>query len=71
VQLLAPAPLHDHQVRRLEHGEVLGHTLARHVQVPAQLGQRLAIVGVQTVHELSPPRVGQGLEQQVRVAHET
>ena len=69
VQLLAPTPLHRYQIRRFEHGKVLGHTLPGHVQVLTELAQRLAVVGVQTVHELPPPRVGQCLEQQICVAH--
>ena len=58
VQLLSPTPLHRYQVRRFEHGKVLGHPLPSHVRVLTEFAQRLAVVGLQTVHELPPPRVG-------------
>lgn len=50
VQLLAPTPLNRHQIRRFEQGKVLGHPLPGHVQVLTELTQRLAVMGVQTVH---------------------
>jgi len=58
VQLFAPTPLDRYQVGRFEHGKVLGDTLPGHIQVLTERAQRLAVVDVQTVHELPPPRVG-------------
>lgn len=49
----------------LEDGEVLGYALAGHVQVGAELGQGLAIVGVQDVQEQAPVGVGEGFEEGV------
>src|SRR5438034_11463022 len=69
LHLIQPSQPTSVQLRRSEHGKVLGHTLPSHVQVLTELAQRLAVVGVQTVHELPPPRVGERLEQQVCVAH--
>jgi len=69
VQLFAPPPLHRHQVRRLEQRKMLGHTLPGHAHVLAEFIQGLAVVGVQTVQELPPPRIRQRLEQRILIAH--
>src|SRR5260221_443572 len=68
MQLFAAAPDGGDQVRRLEHAEVLGHSLPRHVQVLAQLVERLTVVRVQKVEELAPAGVGQRPEEKIRVA---
>src|SRR5437773_4597487 len=41
MQLLAPAPDDGDQIRRFQQQEMLGHRLPRHVQVFAQLAERL------------------------------
>src|SRR5581483_4291368 len=69
VQLLAAAPLHGHQVRGFEDRQVLGDALAGDLEMPAQLAERLPVVGVQPVEQLAPSRVGEGLEQEIGVAH--
>jgi len=62
MQLLAPAPDDDNQVRRFEQTKVLGDRLARHVQVPAQIGQRLAVALVQLIEQLPAAAVRQRFE---------
>src|SRR5262249_18348500 len=69
MELLAAAPLHGDEVRCFEHGEVLRHALARHVEGLAELTQRCAVVCMQAMRELSAPWIGQRLEQEIRVAH--
>src|SRR6185437_5214383 len=68
MQLFATATYAGDEVRRLEHVEVLRHTLARYVEVIAELVQRLAVVGMQDVEQLASARIGQGLEKCVIVA---
>lgn len=58
VQLFSPAPLHGDEVCRFEHGEVLRHAPPRHVEVLAELAERLPIVSVQAIQELSTPWIG-------------
>jgi hypothetical protein len=58
VQLLPTAPLHDDKVSGFEHSQVLRHSLPGHFQMSAKLAQRLPVVRVEAIHELSPARVG-------------
>src|SRR6185369_14955125 len=67
VQLLAAAPEGDDEVRHLEEREVLGHRLAGHRQLLAQLGERLAGVGVQPIEERAARRVGERFPDDVRI----
>ena len=55
------------EIGRLQHGEVLAHRLARHVQPRAQLAQRLAVALVQAVEQQPPARIGQRPEHLVHV----
>src|ERR1017187_3011987 len=62
MQLLAPAPDHDDQMRRLEQQEVFGDRLPRHVEVRAKVAKRLPVAPMQLVEQLSPAFVSQGFE---------
>src|SRR5262245_15707572 len=55
------------QLGPLEHREVLGHRLPHHGEAGAQLGEGLAVPGVQAVEQLTARRVGQRLEHSIRV----
>jgi len=57
VPLLAAALHRRDEIRGLEDVEVLGHRLARHVEVCGELRQRLPVAPVQPVEELAPRRV--------------
>ncbi len=63
VQLLAPAPVHRDEVRRFEHGEVLGDALPGHLEVLAELTQGLPVLHVQAVEKLASPGIGECLEE--------
>ena len=67
MELLAAAPNDDDEVRLLQRRQVLGYCLPGHVQVGAELPERLAVVGTQTVQQLSPARVGQCPEDLVHI----
>src|SRR6185312_1787332 len=69
VQLFPAAPHGRYEIRRLEDPEVLRDRLARHVQVRAQVAERLTVMRVQEVEALTATGVGQRLEQQVGVIH--
>ena len=62
MQLFTAAPHGGDEVGRFQEAQVLGHGLARHVQVLTQLVERAAVVRVQKIEELAPAGVGQGLE---------
>jgi hypothetical protein len=62
MELLAAPPNDGHEVRLLQHRQVLGHRLPGHVQTGAELPQRLAVIRAQSVQQLSPTAVGQRLE---------
>lgn len=55
----------QHEMCFFQDCQVLGYALARHVQVRAELGQGLAVVGVQDVQKQSPVGVGEGFEEGV------
>jgi predicted transcriptional regulator len=67
VKLLAAAPDGDHQRGLFQQLEVLGHGLAAHRQVFAKLGQRLPVVGVQSVEQQTASRTGECLENLVGI----
>ena len=69
MQLLAPAPASRHQVGHLQHAEMLGHRLPRHIQMRAQFAQTLGIVRIQEIEQLAPGGIGERLEENVRVVH--
>jgi hypothetical protein len=69
VQLL-PAPPHGgDEVRGLEQREVLADRLPGHIQVGAQLTQRLPVAGVEPVEQVTPAGVGERLEHVIVVRH--
>jgi hypothetical protein len=41
---------------------MLGHRLPRHVEAPAQLAKRLAVLGMQPIQQLPATGIGQRLE---------
>ena len=65
VQFLPAVPDADDEVCPLEYAEVLGHSLAGHVEVRAKLNQRLAVADMQLVEQLAPTLVSQGFEYRV------
>src|SRR5262245_28924390 len=67
MQLLPATPDRAHQIGRLEDPDVLRGRLPRHVQVIAELAQRLPVPLVQQVEQLSSCRVAQRLENLVSV----
>jgi len=68
MQLLAPAPDNDDEIRRFQQQEVLGHGLSRHVEVFTQFAERLPVVLVQLVEQLSSALVSQCFEYCVQLA---
>ncbi len=67
MQFFAAASDRRDEVRRLQHVQVLGDGLPRHVQVFAEFVQRAAIMGMQKVQQLSPTRIGERPEELVSV----
>src|SRR5262245_4779159 len=67
MELLAAAPQNGHEVRLLQQDEMLGHGLPGHVQVGAELPERLPVVSTQTVQQLPAAGVGQRLEDLVHI----
>ena len=66
--LLAAVPSGRHEVRRLEHGEVLADGLPGHGEAGAELAERLPVAAVEAVEQRPPARVGQGPEDVVHRA---
>ena len=62
MQLFAPAPDRDDEVRLLQQGEVFGHGLPGHVEVRAQLAQGLAAFEIKSVEQFSPARIRECFE---------
>src|SRR2546425_1236686 len=62
MQLLAPAPDGGDEVRGFHQQEMLGHRLPGHVEVFTQFAERLPVVVVQLVEQLSPAFVRQGFK---------
>ena len=68
MQLLAPAPDDGDQIRRFQQQEMLGHPLPRHVQVFAQLAERLPVDLVQLIEQFSTTFVSQRFEHCIHLA---
>ena len=68
MQFFTSVPESGDEVRRFQQRQMLGHGLARHVQVAAQLAQRLPVVAAQLVQQLSTAFVRQGLEYCIHLA---
>jgi hypothetical protein len=68
MQLLAPAPDDRDKIRCFEQQQMFRHRLPRHIEVPAQLTERLPVVLVQLVEQLSAALVSQGFEYCVQYA---
>ncbi len=62
MQFLAPTPDGGDKVRRLEQGQMFGHRLAGHVEVPAQFRKRLPVLPVQLIEQLAAAGISQGFE---------
>jgi len=62
VELFAAVPDHREEVGVFENLEVLGHGLARHVELGAQVAERAAVGLVQLIEELSATRISQCFE---------
>lgn len=62
VQLFAPSPDHGDQIRLLQQQQMLGDRLTRHVEVFAQLAQRLPVAPVQLIEQLSAAFIREGFE---------
>ena len=65
MQLLAPAPEDSHEVRGFQQQEMFGYRLPCHVEVRAQFAERLPVVFVQHVEQLSAAIVRQGFEDYI------
>ncbi len=65
--LLTASPQSHDEIRRFEQLEVLRHGLTSHVQVFAELAQRLPVVRLQAIEQLPAARVGERLEHLVHV----
>src|SRR5436190_18272193 len=62
MELLPPAPHGDDEIHGLEHGEMLGDRLTRHVEVLAELSERLPVVGAESVEKQPSAGVGERFE---------
>ena len=62
MQLLAPAPDDDDEIRRFQQQEMLGHRLPGHVEVFTQFAERLPVVLVQLIEQFSATFVRQCFE---------
>ena len=73
MQFAPPLPDGADEIGRLEHAEMLAHRLARHLEVFAELSQRLTVVLPQSVQQQAAARVGKRLEDPVHlvVGHPT
>ncbi len=70
MQLFAASPLDGDEVRGFEQCQVLRDALPRHVEVVAELAQRLPVARMQSVEELAAPGIGERFEETVIcVAH--
>jgi hypothetical protein len=67
VQLLPTPTGCADQIGGLENGEVLGRRLTGHVEVLAELAQRLPVALVETVEQVPSGSIGERLEQVVKV----
>ena len=62
---LAAPPERDDQIGFDEQGKMFGNTLAGHPQMPAELGQGLAIVLEELIEESAPGWLGEGFKDLV------
>jgi hypothetical protein len=67
MQLFTPPPHRGNEVGPFEHSEVLGHGLPRHVQMFAELAQRLPVGLVQPVQKLPAGGIGESFEHFVHI----
>lgn len=67
MKLLPALPKDDDEVRVFEEVKMFGHGLPGHLEMPAQVAQRLAITVVQFIEQPAPAWVSQCLEN---VIHE-
>ena len=65
VELLAAAPLGDHEAGLLELLEVLHHAEPGHRELLLEGAQRLPVLAEELVEQASPGRIGQGFEHLV------
>jgi hypothetical protein len=68
MQLLAPAPDGGDEIRRLQQGQMLGDCLPLHVEKSTQLSQRLPVVLVQLIEQLSTAFISQRFEYCIHLA---
>ena len=62
VELFAAVPDHGEEVGVFEDFEVLGHGLARHVEVGAEVAERAPVGLVQLIEKLSAAGIGERFE---------
>src|SRR5436190_23720385 len=62
MQLLAPAPDDDDEIRRFQQQEMLGHRLPCHIEVFTQFAELLPVALVQLVEQFSTTFVRQRFE---------
>ena len=62
MEFFAAMPDGGNEVGALEEEEMLGHGLAGHGEVGAQLGERLAIAAMQGIEQVAATRIGEGFE---------
>jgi hypothetical protein len=67
VELFASAALRGDQVRRFQQLQMFGNGLPAHVEISAQLAERLAVLGVQPIEQRPSAGVGESLEHLVHV----
>src|SRR4051812_15493881 len=67
VQLLAASPDGGDEVRALENREVLRHSLARHVEVRAEIRQRLPVLFVQAIQQRAAAGIRERSEGAIEV----
>ena len=68
MQFFAPAPDRGDQIRRLEQGQMFGHRLAGHVEMPAQCANVLPVIRQQLIEQLPAAFIGQRFEQGIQHA---
>src|SRR2546430_1535234 len=68
MQLLAPAPDDDDEIRRFQQQEMLGHGLPRHIEVFTQFAECLPVVLVQLIEQFSTAFVSQCFEHCIHLA---
>jgi hypothetical protein len=69
MQFLSATPARCDETRIFEHGKMLGYGLPRHIQVLAQLRERLCIIGVERIKQLPAAPVGKRSKYEVGIVH--